>query len=99
MNITQELYYIALAIVQAGAFIFSHRCSLARYIELYNEHHGRLLEKYKLQIRVDDYKLTIYATWEISFRQLSKQAASFLMHCAFLHYDGITEAIFQNAAI
>jgi hypothetical protein len=36
-------------------------------------------------------------TWAISYEKLSKQAATFLNVCAFLHHDGITEAIFQNA--
>jgi tetratricopeptide (TPR) repeat protein len=47
---------------------------------------------------VDDYKWTVYTTWEMSMEKLSPTAATFLHLCAFLHYDGISKAIFQNAA-
>ena len=37
-------------------------------------------------------------TWLISFKRLSAQSAMFLQLCAYLHHDGISEAIFRNAA-
>ena len=46
----------------------------------------------------NDYKWTVYTTWTISFQRLSAQSAKFLQLCAYLHHDGISEAIFQNAA-
>ena len=43
-----------------------------------------------------------YTTWQLSFDRLrihSPQAVALLQHCVFLHYDGIAQAIFQNAAV
>jgi len=94
--IVQELGYLALAIVQAGAYI-SKSCSLARYLQIYRKHRDELLEHYHVQ-KTDDYKWTAYTTWQISFEKLSSRAATFLQLCAFLHHKGISEGIFQNAA-
>src|SRR5271170_7002460 len=97
--IEQELGYLALAVVQAGAYISRFECSLRHYLEMYRERRGELLEEYKTQVqKIDDYKWTVYTTWSMSFEQLTPQAATFFKICAFLHYDGISEAIFQNAA-
>jgi len=103
--IEQELGYFALAIVQAGAYIFKSECGLGRYLEMYQERRGTLLEEYRMQVqKIDDYERTVYTTWFMSFEQLSPHAATFFKICAFfkicvfLHHDGISEAIFQNAA-
>ena len=51
---------------------------------------------------MDGYDWTIYTTWQLSFERLrthSVQAATFLQYCVFLHHDGISQAIFQNAAV
>ena len=48
--------------------------------------------------KTDDYKWTVYTTWSISFKRLSAQSTMFLQLCAYLHHDGISESIFQNAA-
>ncbi|KAJ7865940.1 hypothetical protein B0H13DRAFT_1636878, partial [Mycena leptocephala] len=46
----------------------------------------------------DDYRWTVYTTWQISFGQLSKAAARFLQLCSLLHHDSIPETIFEQAA-
>ena len=85
--------------VQAGAYISTSECGLGRYLEMYKERRGELLEAYGDQIqKIDEYKWTVYTTWAISFEQLTPQATTFLKICAFLHHDGISEAIFQKAA-
>jgi hypothetical protein len=77
----------------------STECGFGRYLEMYRERHGTLLEEYRTQVqKIDDYEQTVYTTWTMSFEQLSPQAATFSKICAFLHHDGISEAIFQNAA-
>src|SRR3984957_5138930 len=97
--IEQELGYLALAVVQAGAYISRFECGLSRYLEMYRERRGELLEEYRNQVqKIDDYEWTVYTTWTMSFERLSAQAATFLKICAFLHHDGISEAIFQNGA-
>jgi hypothetical protein len=88
-----------LAVVQAGAYISKTECGFARYLEMYRERRGGLLEEYKNQKqKVDDYEWTVYTTWTISYEKLSKLAATFLDICGFLHHDGIMEEIFRNAA-
>ena len=100
MTVGKELSYLALAIVQAGAYISSSQCSLTRYLEMYREHRGRLLEEYRDHAqKIDDYEQTVYTTWAISFTRLSPHATTFLHFCAFLHHSGISEAIFEKAVI
>src|SRR5271170_2109619 len=99
MTIEQELGYFALAVVQAGAYISESECGLHRYLEMYQERRGELLEEYRTQVqKIDDYEWTVYTTWTMSFERLSPLAATFLKICAFLHHDGISETMFQNAA-
>src|SRR3984957_2845928 len=98
-TVEQELGYFALAVVQAGAYISRSECGLHRYLEMYQERRGELLEEYRNQVqKIDDYEWTVYTTWTMSFERLSPLAATFLKVCAFLHHDGISEAMFQNAA-
>ncbi|KAJ7860828.1 hypothetical protein B0H14DRAFT_3134757 [Mycena olivaceomarginata] len=59
--------------------------------------HARLLKEHPEQSH-DDYEWTVYTTWQISFKQLSKVAAHFLQMCSLVHHDNILEAIFQKAA-
>ena len=100
MTVSQELGYLALAVVQAGAYICRSECSLDRYLELYRERRKEILEEYRDSVqKMDDYKWTVYTTWTISFKRLSAQSATFLRICAYLHHDGISEAIFRNAAL
>ncbi|HXP49251.1 MAG TPA: tetratricopeptide repeat protein, partial [Bacteroidia bacterium] len=96
----QDLGFLALAIIQAGAYILESQCGLERYLNMYQNCLGELLEQYKDQVqKIDGYKWTVYTTWNISFEQLSPHASTFLKICAFLHNDYITEEIFQNAAV
>jgi len=97
----QELGHLALAVVQAAAYIFRSGCDLGRYLELYRTRRGSLLEEYRHhKQKAGDYEYTVYTTWLISFERLkthAAQAAEFLQHCAYLHHNGISQAIFQNA--
>ena len=66
------------------------------YLDNYKKHRTKLLREHGKQ-RADDYKLTVYTTWQISFEKLSPEAATFLQLCAFMHHDGIFEEIFRKA--
>ncbi|KAF8182168.1 hypothetical protein K438DRAFT_1920268 [Mycena galopus ATCC 62051] len=90
------LHYFPLAIVQAGAFI-SKSQDLGGYLALYTKHQTKLLSEKPAQSH-DHYVWTIYTTWQMSFEQLQPPAAMFLQHCSFLHYNGISEEIFNYAA-
>ena len=95
LTFIQELGYLALAVVQAGAYISRTGCALNHYLKMYQ----KLLKTYRHDIQqIDDYDKTVYTTWKISFELLSPPAARYLQLCAFMHHDGIFEAIFYNAA-
>ncbi|KAJ7452286.1 hypothetical protein FB451DRAFT_1185873 [Mycena latifolia] len=83
-------------IVQAGAFISSSR-SLRKYLDLYESTSSRiqLLHQHPPQ---SEYGWSVYTTWQISFQKISRQARQLLELCAFIHHDGITEELFQQAA-
>src|SRR5882672_3643178 len=99
----QELGHLALAVIQAGAYIFSSGCDIGLYLDLYKTRRGELLEEYRYyEQKTDDYKWTVYTTWQLSFERLkthTAHAAAILQHCAYLHHEGISQALFQNAAV
>ncbi|KAJ7711373.1 hypothetical protein B0H16DRAFT_1900659 [Mycena metata] len=94
--IVKELFYLPLAIVQAGAFI-SKSEDLKGYLALYLNNRAKLLSEKAAQSH-DDYAQTVYTTWQISFDQLSHLAATLLQLCSFLHYTGISEDMFSTAS-
>ncbi|KAJ7714251.1 hypothetical protein B0H16DRAFT_525160 [Mycena metata] len=95
-EIVKELYYLPLAIVQAGAFI-SKSEDLEGYLALYLSNRARLLSE-KAALSHDGYAQTVFTTWQSSFNQLSHLAATFLQLCSFLHYTGISEDMFCTAS-
>ncbi|KAJ6583089.1 hypothetical protein DFH09DRAFT_280467 [Mycena vulgaris] len=96
-QVVETLYYFPLAIIQAGAFI-AKSGALSGYLTLYAENQARLLSEQPDQSH-DDYAQTVYTTWQISFKQLSKPAATILQLCSFLHHKGISEDIFSRASL
>ncbi|KAJ7765912.1 hypothetical protein DFH07DRAFT_770052 [Mycena maculata] len=95
-EIVKALWYLPLAIIQAGAFI-AKSGALNTYLALYTQNRARLLSEKSSQSH-DDYAWTVYTTWEISFKQLSPLAAKLLQLCSFLHHQGISEKVFSGAA-
>ncbi|KAJ7734474.1 hypothetical protein B0H16DRAFT_1695868 [Mycena metata] len=95
-DITKVLWYLPLAIVQAGAFIAKFG-ALNQYLDLYAKNHNKLLREKPSQSH-SDYEWTVYTTWQMSFDQLSPAAAILLQLCSFLHREGISEDIFSRAA-
>ncbi|KAJ6533755.1 P-loop containing nucleoside triphosphate hydrolase protein, partial [Mycena vulgaris] len=96
-EIVKALYYLPLAIIQAGAFI-AKSGALSSYLNLYSENQARLLSQQPDQSH-DDYARTVYTTWQISFERLSKPAATLLQLFSFLHHKGISEDIFSRASV
>ncbi|KAJ7694931.1 hypothetical protein B0H14DRAFT_2486001, partial [Mycena olivaceomarginata] len=95
-EIVKELSCLPLAVIQAGAYISKFNC-LPRYLSIYRKNRANSLKWHGTQSH-DDYELTVYTTWQISFKQLSKVAAQFLQLCSLLHHNKIPEAIFEQAA-
>ncbi|KAG9077594.1 hypothetical protein FRC06_008820, partial [Ceratobasidium sp. 370] len=96
-TLVEELGYLALAIIQAGAYIQVNECTLEEYLAMYWKNKLVLEESRKIIPKPDDYSWTVYTTWRISYDQLKAQVAEFLCLLGFLHHEGITEAIFENA--
>ncbi|CAE6483275.1 unnamed protein product [Rhizoctonia solani] len=96
--IVTELGSLALAIVQAGAYICVHECGLAAYLEMYRDYRSELLEQYKyLPQKLDDYQWTVFTTWRVSLRKLSPHAVELFYLIAFMHHDRILEETFRRA--
>ncbi|KAJ7231315.1 hypothetical protein C8J57DRAFT_1453383, partial [Mycena rebaudengoi] len=96
IEIVKVLHCSPLAVAQAGAFI-AKTGALQKYLVLYGHNSARLLSYAPSQSH-DKYAWSVYTTWNISFQNLSQQAAKFLQLCSFLHYEGISETIFLKAA-
>ncbi|KAE9397804.1 hypothetical protein BT96DRAFT_1020591 [Gymnopus androsaceus JB14] len=93
--ISEELHYFALALVQAGAYIKQHNC-LGSYISRLKKQKAQLLGKNMLQ-NLDNYRLSIYSTWNLSWNELDEPSRIFLNLCSYLHNEGIPRELFQKA--
>lgn len=92
-----------LAIVQAGAYIRTNRCTLEQYAVIFQQQTEKLLKFYSRQ-NLSTYR-NVYATFEVSAEHLQiseapdhKEALDLLHNFAFMHNHGISEAIFQKAS-
>ncbi|CUA74452.1 Nephrocystin-3 [Mus musculus] [Rhizoctonia solani] len=93
--------YLALAIVHASAFI-AHvpGMTLVKYQSLFLSRKKDMLEQYRglpATAKLDDYGETVYTTWKMCHNQLQPESRSMLSLMAYLHYDRISESIFENA--
>ncbi|KAJ7440014.1 hypothetical protein FB451DRAFT_1191801 [Mycena latifolia] len=84
-------------IVQAGAYISSSH-ALQTYLDLYEQTASRMQLLHQKPPQ-SDYGWSVYATWQLSFENLSSQAKELLKLCSFIHHDGITEVIFKQATL
>lgn len=94
---------LALAISQAGALIRQGRCRIGEYCTLYARRRKELLGQKAIQTG-NDYRYTVYTTWEVSWQmieglssQAGKDALELLQTFSFLHYEGIPEELFFRA--
>ena len=101
--VVRTLGYLALAITQAGAVIRQGRCTIEEYCTFYARRRKDLLSQKAIQ-GGEDYRYTVYTTWEVS-RQMIKErsteagqdALDLLKVFSFLHHEGISEEIFSQA--
>ncbi|KAG8745584.1 hypothetical protein FRC12_014508 [Ceratobasidium sp. 428] len=99
VRLVEDLGYLALAIVHAGAYIFRSNISIIKYRNQCLEDTRTSLEKYiKLGGSIKHYEKTVYTTWVMSYERLSPCAQRTLGLMAYLHHGGITEEIFKRAA-
>ncbi|KAE9389418.1 hypothetical protein BT96DRAFT_752438, partial [Gymnopus androsaceus JB14] len=91
--IAKELHYFALALVQAGAYINQHKC-LNSYLDLLKSQEAELLSR-NISQSLDNYTMSIYSTWNLSWNKLEESSKVLLNICAYLHYERIPYALFQ----
>ncbi|KAF8596365.1 FabD/lysophospholipase-like protein [Ceratobasidium sp. AG-I] len=96
-KLVEELGYFALAIVQSGAYMRTRQCGVAEYYRIFQTARARLLRE-RPSIQADNYQHSVFATWEISHRQLPPRVAQLLHILSFLHHEGISEAFFEAAS-
>ncbi|KAJ6535437.1 hypothetical protein B0H19DRAFT_963373, partial [Mycena capillaripes] len=97
LALTIELHCFALAVSQAGCYI-QHHCTLSKYLKIYQSHRDHLLQQAKIQGQTE-YGLAVYATWDLSYNKLSPAGRTLLQICSVLHHTGISEEIFEKAAM
>ena len=107
LPIVQTLWYLALALSHAGAFIRHRTCSLEDYLDIYKRHRKELLSSGPVQAS-SDYRYTVYTTWEISVDSINElarnesgstasDALELLSLFGFCHFDDIMENMFKSA--
>ncbi|KIK58147.1 hypothetical protein GYMLUDRAFT_697637 [Collybiopsis luxurians FD-317 M1] len=95
MDIAAKLHHFALALVHAGSYISEHNC-LNTYLERLEKHQLTLMNR-TLPQSIDQYSLSVYATWDLSWKELDEECQTFLRICSCLHYEGIPRELFQRA--
>ncbi|QRW09849.1 kinesin light chain [Ceratobasidium sp. AG-Ba] len=97
--LVQDLGYMALAVVQAGAYIWRTSCDFAQYRHMYSMRPRQILERYNnWLLELSGYEKTLYGTWRLSYEVLSQRAQKMLWLVAYLQPDRISVDIFRLAA-
>jgi len=93
-KLAKELGYLPLALEQAAAYIVNNKCSLAEYIEEWENERQKVLKWYdKRQMQYD---VSVEATWQRTFEQLKPSARTLLRLAAFLAPEMIPAAMFRE---
>jgi Tetratricopeptide repeat len=102
-KVVETLGRLALAIVQAGAYICETSCPLEEYLELYQRRQKEVLGYFPKHTGTD-YRYTVYTTWQVSLDMIdsmhdatSNHALELLMLLCFYHHDQIPVEMFYNA--
>ncbi|KAF8593261.1 hypothetical protein BDV93DRAFT_502663 [Ceratobasidium sp. AG-I] len=96
-RLIEELGYFALALVQSGAYMRTTQCGLAEYYKIFQSARAEMLRN-RGSVHSDSYQLSLFATWGISYRQLSDRATQLLHIMSFFHREGVAEAFFEAAS-
>jgi hypothetical protein len=94
-KIVEALGCLALAIVQAGAYIRESSCTLQDYLEIYERRRRKLLQYLPKHLGTN-YRYSVYATWQVSVDMIesrhdtmSNSTLRLLSLLGFYHYDQI----------
>jgi tetratricopeptide (TPR) repeat protein/transcriptional regulator with XRE-family HTH domain len=98
-NVVIALDGFPLALDQAGAYIEETGCSFGNYLQLYEQHRGKMLARRGKQ--ATNYPDSVATTWSLSFQQIEQDhpaAAELLRLCAYLSPDHIPEELLIQGA-
>ena len=102
-RVVHTLGCLALAIVQAGAYIREMTCSFEDYLELYRRHGNELLT-FISKHNATEYRYTVYTTWQVSLDKIrsikddtSQHAITLLHLLCFYHHEQVPMQIFYKA--
>ncbi|KAG8712403.1 hypothetical protein FRC08_014651 [Ceratobasidium sp. 394] len=99
-ELLESFGHLALAIVQAGAYIRCSERTICQYRDMFVKHRKATLERYaEVLVKVDNYQRSVYTTWHMSYQLLSARSQKLLHLLAFMHHSNITEDIFRQAAV
>ncbi|KAG9075385.1 hypothetical protein FS749_012961, partial [Ceratobasidium sp. UAMH 11750] len=99
-ELLESFGHLALAIVQAGAYIRCSQRTICQYRDMFVKHRKATLERYaEVLVKVDNYQKSVYTTWHMSYQLLSARSQKLLHLLAFMHHSNITEDIFRRAAV
>ncbi|KAE9392073.1 hypothetical protein BT96DRAFT_288520 [Gymnopus androsaceus JB14] len=93
-KIAQSLCCFPLALVQAGAYIQQQHC-LYGYLERLESQRAQIMSINASQ-SYDDYTLSVYSTWNLSWNKLQNSAQEFLKICSCMHFENIPREMFQR---
>ncbi|KAF8595674.1 FabD/lysophospholipase-like protein [Ceratobasidium sp. AG-I] len=96
-SLVKQFGYFALAIVQAGAYMHTTECGSAEYFKIFQKARAEVLRRGLIQ-QQDDHELSLFTSWEVSYRQLSPRSTQLLHIMSFFHHEGIAEAFFEAAS-
>ncbi|KAG8771563.1 hypothetical protein FRC16_005900, partial [Serendipita sp. 398] len=94
--IVREVGLWALAITQAGAYIFRTK-SLNTYLATFQKHRDKLMREAVPAGRSG--QLSAYTAFDLSFELLPKEAQELMKICAFLHHSSIPHALFEKSTV
>jgi tetratricopeptide (TPR) repeat protein len=100
-NLVNELGGLALALVQAGVYIFNMASDdsmetgssqFEQYLALFKRERGVLMRREGLA-SLDEYRRSVYSTLDLSYSLLPSSARDFLHLCSQFHYTSISLAM------
>ena len=102
--IVKELFFLPLAVHQAGASISSSLCQIDAYLQVYSRYRQKLLANPNFKGE-SNYGCSVCETWDLSLMAIKAQmtkaaeaAISILQTFSFFHHENITEEIMKRAA-
>jgi tetratricopeptide (TPR) repeat protein len=105
-ELVEELGCLALALVQAGVYIFNmgikqsndpHSSVFQQYISLFRQGRAELMRK-EGTVSLDQYRRSVYSTLDLSYGLLNPLARDFLGLCSQFHYSNISLSMILAAA-